>query len=842
MPIQNPTFQSFSSLFLKATDCAAYSYQVRLADQQSFPQALIGPTGIGKTDAVVLSWLWRRRFHPEEAVRNRTPRRLVYCLPQRVLVEQMRDTVISILINLELYSNPQHGVVDSDHGIGVHILMGGDLDESWQLYPERDVIIIGTQDMLLSRALNRGYLLNRFGWPIDFGLLNNDALWIMDEVQLMGAGITTSAQLDAFRTNIGAFGTFNTLWMSATLQRNWLHTVDRPNLDDEEIFILNSKDMNEPRITKLLHTNKCLNQLSLSSKPESKTYPTALAKKVIELHQPGTTSIVIINTVNRAKALYNALENHMKSSRKRNDKVINEQKPELILLHSRFRPLERRQIINTILKPVDVASSGRIIVSTQVLEAGVDISSATLFTELAPWASMVQRFGRCNRYGEYEFAWVFWIDVLNKTAFPYNVEEMIVARQVLNELEEKSVAPADLPEVEMPIDDYDVIRRRDLYDLFDTMPDLSGNDVDVSRFIRVGEDKDIWVCWREWHEKYMPAVNWPKPLKEELCPVSIGEFRQFFKGLTGQAWTWDYFDGRWRYLASDDLWPGQVVVINAKAGGYNPDIGWNPEGKQEVPVIPLDKGFPDEAMGDDRLTVVSTYWQSIIEHSQAVYDELDTVLSALPNLKLDRFKNDLKLSALLHDLGKSHPIFQQTMMVDLNEEELEYRRQVLWAKRRNTQGRAFRHSRRHFRHELASLLTLIKLENELKAKGVHINDLVMYLVASHHGRIRVAIRSLPGQKLGYENGEVLSIMGIQEGDIVPELNVGHGIIIPSVELSLDAVQIGEGAEGASWLSRSLSLRDNHEIGPFRLAYLEALLRAADARASYRFEEEGGRSE
>jgi CRISPR-associated endonuclease/helicase Cas3 len=51
-------------------------------------------------------------------------------------------------------------------------------------------------------------------------------------------------------------------------------------------------------------------------------------------------------------------------------------------------------------------------------------------------------------------------------------------------------------------------------------------------------------------------------------------------------------------------------------------------------------------------------------------------------------------------------------------------------------------------------------------------------------------------------------------------------------LSLDAMQIG-GDE--SWSAGVLALRENQEIGPFRLAYLEALLRAADCRVS---EEEG----
>jgi CRISPR-associated endonuclease/helicase Cas3 len=41
------------------------------------------------------------------------------------------------------------------------------------------------------------------------------------------------------------------------------------------------------------------------------------------------------------------------------------------------------------------------------------------------------------------------------------------------------------------------------------------------------------------------------------------------------------------------------------------------------------------------------------------------------------------------------------------------------------------------------------------------------------------------------------------------------------------MQLGEG----SWLERTLRLRDDPALGPFRLAYLETLVRVADWRAS-----------
>jgi CRISPR/Cas system-associated endonuclease/helicase Cas3 len=59
-----------------------YPFQTRLATGEKLPELIDIPTGLGKTDAVVLAWLWRRRFAgPDE--RRATPRRLVYCLPMR---------------------------------------------------------------------------------------------------------------------------------------------------------------------------------------------------------------------------------------------------------------------------------------------------------------------------------------------------------------------------------------------------------------------------------------------------------------------------------------------------------------------------------------------------------------------------------------------------------------------------------------------------------------------------------------------------------------------------------------------------------------------------------------
>jgi len=75
-------------------------------------------------------------------------------------------------------------------------------------------------------------------------------------------------------------------------------------------------------------------------------------------------------------------------------------------------------------------------------------------------------------------------------------------------------------------------------------------------------------------------------------------------------------------------------------------------------------------------------------------------------------------------------------------------------------------------------------------------------------------------------------LGILDGDELPEVDLGGGVTMPATALDLSPMQMGLCADGCpSWLEISLGLRDARHLGPFRLAFLESLLRASDARAS-----------
>lgn len=707
----------------------------------------------------------------------------------RVLVEQSYSAAQDWLENLGLQEQ-----------IGLHLLMGGAEHDEWFLHPEKPAVLIGTQDMLLSRALNRGYAASRFHWPIDFGLLNSDCLWIFDEPQLMDSGVSTSAQMAGLRKVFGGVGQCPSVWMSATLEPGWLDTIDFVGKFTGDPLELDEKDYDPKRkLHKRMTAAKILQPLAAVSSTDMKD----VATKVWEKHQPGKQTIVVLNVVERAKATYKALHNLRKRS----------ETPKLLLVHSRFRPHERQQL-NEELQQKDAGD--RIVVATQVVEAGVDISAHTLVTELAPWASIVQRFGRCNRTGDDGPGQVFWIDLNEKLVPPYSSQNLDFAREQLKKLDGKDVSPKSLDEfklreeITLPFEHKHVLRRRDLLDLFDTSPDVSGNDIDIARFVRSDDpDSDVQVFWREWTSDAPPPEE-SRPERTELCSVPIKPAREFLETLAekkhGSGYIWDHLDDRWVKLDPKQLRPGLLILLPTAVGGYSV-LGWDATSTAAVsPLRPADVEPEEAASSDSNSIMALANPLTISEHTQHVCDELADLLNAVPSLS--EFDEYLGKAARWHDAGKAHKAFQAALRkvnptLDVN---------TLWAKSGKNGKLAC--SRKYFRHELASALLALQ-------RGLPFE--VAYLIASHHGKVRLSIRSLPGEEPP-EDGKMFAL-GVHDGDELPEVELGRETC-PVTTLNLSPMQLGG---EASWTGRALKLLA--DLGPFKLAYLEAILRTADVRAS-----------
>ena len=132
---------TYEDWFRRITGDSPYSWQSSLGiDESCADRVLRIPTGFGKTAGTALAWLYNRCVRRDE----RWPMRLVFCLPIRVLVEQTERVLEDWVKNAGL-------------DVPVFTLLGGREAARWVDKIDRPAILVGTQDMLLSRALNRGY-------------------------------------------------------------------------------------------------------------------------------------------------------------------------------------------------------------------------------------------------------------------------------------------------------------------------------------------------------------------------------------------------------------------------------------------------------------------------------------------------------------------------------------------------------------------------------------------------------------------------------------------------------------------------------------------------------------
>jgi CRISPR-associated endonuclease/helicase Cas3 len=790
---------SFDDFFRKAyggRDVEPFDYQQRLA-HEPWPDFLDVPTGLGKTAAVMLAWLWKRGWRttgariPPDA---QTPRRLVCCLPMRVLVEQTADNARAWTESLGIAGNP------GDGRVSVHVLMGGSDDVRqplWAEHPEEDMVLIGTQEILLSRALMRGYGMSRYQWPVHFALLHNDSLWAFDEVQLMGAGLATSVQIDAFRRAFPLARNSRSLWLSATLNRDWFDTVDmKPHLAALTRLAIGERDRQQASNRLAATKSLAMASVTLTKEAGNKNglegYLDELADLVLRLHDDNAQTLVIVNRVDRAQQLFRRLRSKRPS---RDD----------LLVHARFRAAERAAQARRLRGE---SGAGRIVVATQAIEAGVDISSKVLVTELAPWASLVQRFGRCNRYGEHNDAGarILWVNIEDDADVkPYAADALASARHKLQGL--TSASASDLPITDEARPLTAVLRRKDLLDLFNTDPDLSGFDVDVSDYIRDTDNPGVQVFWRACGDDANAPEPQAQPARDELCPVSIGQVEAYWKRKDTTLWHWDALERRWTKLARRPR-PGMTLLANAADGGYDEVVGFDAGLKKApVPLVAHQASSATDAYSED--------WRSqqtkpvlLVDHLTHVARHAEALCTVVGE---NQFNSSVVRAGRWHDLGKTHAVFDATMHA------CELAPAGFLAKSPCKRS----HGRRFFRHELASMLAwLAQHDGEPDA------DLIAYLILAHHGKVRMSLRAMPAEAA--DEGVKRFARGVWEGDILPALEF-DGERSDESHLKLALMEIGFGEQGASWTERSLKLLEDH--GPFRLAWLETLVRLADWRAS-----------
>ena len=636
-------------------------------------------------------------------------------------------------------------------------------------------------------------------------------------------------------------------------------------------------------------------------------------------HREASLSLVVCNTVSIAQQTYVAIRDAYAGT------------SYVVLLTSRFRTKDRKENQDRLLNfgaarkraKTDDAFPvpGIICVSTQVIEAGIDVSARRLWSEIAPWPSVIQRLGRVNRDGRLngDARAYFWEGPEKpkrgaRFIGPYDAEAVKLGRALVSKLVKESdsekLSAKDLLErlsVSAEENRRDIEkaltpapqpcpRAIDVHGLFSTEPDVFGGFTDVSSFVRnEDENADVTVFWREWHSgaelRLSEGLTGPAFTRAEGCVVTLYRLQEFLEKKN--AWIWDDTRGAWEPVRDWDIRPGMLVMLRREDGGYSRDLGWTGSKRDRLNDVPP-PGEPHERFEDDRSSEIG-HWVTLTEHLTDTESEATRIVRAL-DLNGDVGAAVVHASSQ-HDIGKALPQWQDqlpkppqhldvwakapyqfaviaaatcaTQEIEAvlrtngvrhrqaDREQLGDRLKIIWHTNSKVVGSALECVRTvpgvvrawnlpfrpGLRHEVGTALAL--WHNYYRNGGSNsFAALSIYLTAAHHGKVRTVLTSRTA------DGE--DVCGIPK----------NTSCLPWKEMPLDFACAVDGAAGrfsedgsefifcapgwtglvadllgawepwsASGVNGAVPDGEPRNLGPFALAYLETLVRCADARAS-----------
>jgi CRISPR-associated endonuclease/helicase Cas3 len=353
------------------------NYQIKVAELLLSGKNVIlsVPTGAGKTWASVMPFLYVKQNQ-----RTDFPQKMIYSLPLRTLTNSIYTDIETALDKEKVQSlYPELSKLMS-------IQTGEYSDDP---YFEKE-IIFSTIDQTLSNFLCFPLPLSQRQANINAGSLVGSFL-VFDEFHLLDPKLSMATSLGMIRL---LKNLCRVCIMTATLTNDYIQFIKNElgfevvSINDfpEDVEKINSL---RPAIGKSIKKSVCV----CSDKKIN-------SSDIFEKHKNKT--IVICNRVETAQNLYLELE-----KTKAKDTT-------LLCIHSRYFDSDRKkqeQLIKEFFGKNNTKHNA-ILIATQVIEAGMDISCDVMHTEISSINSFLQRAGRCARF-ENEYGDIFVYDVLN---------------------------------------------------------------------------------------------------------------------------------------------------------------------------------------------------------------------------------------------------------------------------------------------------------------------------------------------------------------------------------------------------------------------------------------------
>ncbi|MED4988096.1 CRISPR-associated helicase Cas3' [Parageobacillus toebii] len=298
---------------------------------------VVAQTGMGKTEAALL-WIGDDKAF--------------FTLPLRVSInaiyERIRDKM-------------GYDAVGLLHSTSVHYLAEKG-EENWEAIKQQSQqlstkLLMTTIDQILK------FPFYYRGFEKELATMANSKI-VIDEIQAYDPKIAAML-IKALEMIHNVGGKF--MIMTATLPTLYLDELKKRNIINEEHSVFGE----------FIDTSKHRHRIQLHAKE--------ITEGLEDIVRKAQTSqvLVIVNTVRRAIELYQNLSEH-------------EQNIPVYLLHSQFTQ-EDRQLLERKIKEFNDKKINGIWITTQLVEASIDIDFDYLFTEMSTLDSLFQRLGRCYR-------------------------------------------------------------------------------------------------------------------------------------------------------------------------------------------------------------------------------------------------------------------------------------------------------------------------------------------------------------------------------------------------------------------------------------------------------------
>jgi len=350
-----------------------YDYQIKVSELLLSDKNVIlsVPTGAGKTWAAIAPFLYAQK-HSE----IHFPKKMIYSSPLRTLTNSIYEDVLNSKLVKE--TAIQTGEYNDD------------------IYFDKE-IIFSTIDQTLSNFLCFPLPLSQAQANINAGAIIGSYL-VFDEFHLLDPKRSMS-------TAIGMLKMLGNLTrcciMTATLESKFMEEL-KHCLTNYEIVTLEDFSTDKEKIASLLPKENKKQIKVLDDKIS--------AESISKFHESKT--IVICNRVESAQKIYQDLI-QLKKTQNPNLKETNTEN--IICLHSRFFDQDRKEKekkLKSLFGKNCNKNEAAILIATQVIEAGMDLSCNVMHTEISPINSFLQRAGRCARFA-HEKGQIFIYDVLD---------------------------------------------------------------------------------------------------------------------------------------------------------------------------------------------------------------------------------------------------------------------------------------------------------------------------------------------------------------------------------------------------------------------------------------------